>query len=88
MYKFKYALGKGKPFSLWIESLFSEIKKVLIFIVSSDLIEHTAALMSSTWTYVGTKKYYLKSIKKWHDDQLKMCYKNNGKECVFLLLTV
>ena len=30
MYKFKYALGKGKPFSLWIESLFSEIKKVLI----------------------------------------------------------
>ena len=30
MYKFKYALGKGKPFSLWIDSLFSEIKKVLI----------------------------------------------------------
>ena len=30
MYNLKYALGKGKPFSLWIESLFSEIKKVLI----------------------------------------------------------
>ena len=27
---YKYALGRGKPFSLWIESLFSEIKKVLI----------------------------------------------------------